>query len=96
MKKKQRNIRKRIGDSDEEELQPDVIPFLEEDYHAQVKKVVEERASKKKGKEKKSEKKSEKKLKDPKGKSSLLSFGAEEEDEDGNLGLITAFCIIYP
>ncbi|XP_071819280.1 PAX3- and PAX7-binding protein 1-like [Apostichopus japonicus] len=83
MKKKQRNIRKRIGDSDEEELQPDVIPFLEEDYHAQVKKVVEERASKKKGKEKKSEKKSEKKLKDPKGKSSLLSFGAEEEDEDG-------------
>lgn len=63
-----------MGDSDEEETKSDVIPFLEEDYHAQVKKVVEERASKKKGKEKKG--------KDKKGKSSLLSFG-EEEDEEG-------------
>lgn len=72
MKKKQRNIRKRVGDSDEEDLKTDVIPFLEDDYHAQVKKVVEERATKKKSKEKKN--------KDLPGKTSLLSFGEDEEE----------------
>ena len=75
MMKKTRNIRKR-AESDEEPEKSDMIPFLEEDYHAQIRdiqKVQKERTEKKKKKDKSKEENSKSKT--------LLSFDHDEHDE---------------
>ncbi|XP_041462279.1 PAX3- and PAX7-binding protein 1-like isoform X1 [Lytechinus variegatus] len=79
MMKKKRNIRQRgrTSDSDEERAEPvstkgDQIPFLETDYHTQIKQLEKEKSNKKK-------EKSEKK----KQGSSLLTFAYDEDDGEG-------------
>lgn len=77
--KKKRNIRQRgrSSDSDEEKIKPvstkgDQIPFLETDYHTQIKQLEKEKSTKKK-------EKSEKK----KQGASLLTFAYDEDDGEG-------------
>ena len=80
--KKSRNFRKR-ADSDEEPEKSDMIPFLELDYHAQIRDIQQEQ---KERSEQKKKKKKDKKTKeggngDKKSGKTLLSFDHDEHDD---------------